>query len=267
MVKYCLTNDEFLQLKNDYGVGVLHFAYPLRVLKICIDEAVDAYGELRGFESFVDWLGELSQNVEEGFEYIERYTEAADDGNENVDNQNANSVFHCEHRRLFDLCDSIKEVAEGLASALDSCESGSAPADIDEEDEELFEVIADAVVEKVVAIGWETYHCLVGADTYSEDPQQGTCEEVKGLFSDGAIRIAALLSKQVARPFNKTQTPARYRAARGDARVGTIKRKIEEAFGLPSGSIVLIGPDGKSVRADALISTLRRRWARHSNEE
>jgi hypothetical protein len=52
----------------------------------------------------------------------------------------------------------------------------------------------------------------------------------------------------------------RFRAARSDATIGTIKQKIEEVFGLPEGSVTLCGPDGKSLRADTLISTLRKRW-------
>lgn len=52
----------------------------------------------------------------------------------------------------------------------------------------------------------------------------------------------------------------RYRRARGNASVGTIRRKIELVFGLPEGSVMLCGPDRQSLRADARISTLRRRW-------
>lgn len=54
--------------------------------------------------------------------------------------------------------------------------------------------------------------------------------------------------------------PARYRAARSDASVGSIRRRIEAVFGLPEGSVNLCGPDGRALRADARIATLRRRW-------
>ncbi|NVZ57742.1 hypothetical protein HX823_14530 [Pseudomonas sp. P7759] len=53
---------------------------------------------------------------------------------------------------------------------------------------------------------------------------------------------------------------ARYRAARSDAKVSTIRARIEEVFGLPEGSVALCGPDGRSLRGNALIRTLRRRW-------
>jgi hypothetical protein len=55
-------------------------------------------------------------------------------------------------------------------------------------------------------------------------------------------------------------TPVRYRATRSDASIGSIKNKIETVFDLPEGAVVLCGPDGKTLRSDALIATLRRRW-------
>jgi hypothetical protein len=58
----------------------------------------------------------------------------------------------------------------------------------------------------------------------------------------------------------RLESPARYRVARADASVGRIKKKIEAVFGLPEGSVALCGPDGKPLRSDARIATLRRRW-------
>lgn len=60
-----------------------------------------------------------------------------------------------------------------------------------------------------------------------------------------------------------TQSRAMYtrqRAVRSDARVGSIRSTIEEVFGLPEGSVRLCDPEGCSLRADARIGTLRRRW-------
>lgn len=54
--------------------------------------------------------------------------------------------------------------------------------------------------------------------------------------------------------------PARFRAARQDASIGTIRKTIEEVFGLPDGCVALCGPDGKKLRADATIGTLKKRW-------
>lgn len=52
----------------------------------------------------------------------------------------------------------------------------------------------------------------------------------------------------------------RCRSARKDAIVGSIKRKIESVFGLPEGSVALLKPDGRELRADAKIGTLRQLW-------
>lgn len=56
-------------------------------------------------------------------------------------------------------------------------------------------------------------------------------------------------------------TVGRVRAARSNARVDTIRSTIEELFGLPEGSVALCGPDGRPLRGDAKIATLRDRWA------
>ena len=53
---------------------------------------------------------------------------------------------------------------------------------------------------------------------------------------------------------------ARYRAARSDAKVSSIRGAIEEVFGLPAGSVALCGPDRRALRGDARIRTLRKRW-------
>lgn len=63
-----------------------------------------------------------------------------------------------------------------------------------------------------------------------------------------------------AEPILSTSMKRVGRAARADASVGAIRRKIEEYFGLPPGSVALCGPDGRALRSDARIKTLRRRW-------
>lgn len=52
----------------------------------------------------------------------------------------------------------------------------------------------------------------------------------------------------------------RRRRVRGDARVGTVIRRIENEYGLPEGSVVLQYPDRRRIRSDARIDTLRRQW-------
>lgn len=58
----------------------------------------------------------------------------------------------------------------------------------------------------------------------------------------------------------RSSTPVRFRAARSDATIGSIRKSIEDAFGLPEGSVALCGPDKSPLRRNAKISTLRKRW-------
>lgn len=53
---------------------------------------------------------------------------------------------------------------------------------------------------------------------------------------------------------------SRFRKARSDASIGRMKQTIELMLGLPTGSVLLCGPNGKGLRSDASIGTLRKRW-------
>lgn len=68
----------------------------------------------------------------------------------------------------------------------------------------------------------------------------------------------ALQPASVAAP--TAERRGRLRSARADAPVATIRQTIESVFGLPPGSVKLCGPDGRPLRGDATIATLRRRW-------
>ena len=59
---------------------------------------------------------------------------------------------------------------------------------------------------------------------------------------------------------SSNEKPSRYRPARKDATVDSIKRQIESVFGLPEGSVVLLRRDGRKLRADTKICTLRKCW-------
>ena len=59
---------------------------------------------------------------------------------------------------------------------------------------------------------------------------------------------------------SSNEKPFRYRSARKDATVGSIKRQIESVFGLPEGSVALLSPDDSKLKANAKIGTLRQRW-------
>lgn len=84
--------------------------------------------------------------------------------------------------------------------------------------------------------------------TAAEGPEAGSEDDGVQEPDDGA---AAQLAPR---------RSGRLNAARSDASVATIRGKIEELFGLPAGSVALCGPDGRALRGDALIRTLRRRW-------
>ncbi len=60
----------------------------------------------------------------------------------------------------------------------------------------------------------------------------------------------------------RKENPVRFRAARSDASVGTIQRRIERDYQLPAGSVHLVDPKGKSKRADAKIKRLLREYER-----
>lgn len=59
---------------------------------------------------------------------------------------------------------------------------------------------------------------------------------------------------------HRTSHARRFRSARSDATIGSIRSTIEKLFGLPEGSVQLCGPDKAPLRSDARIRTLRRRW-------
>lgn len=58
----------------------------------------------------------------------------------------------------------------------------------------------------------------------------------------------------------RASNPSRFRIARADASIGSIRSAIEEVFGLPEGSVAICGRDGKHLRADTKIATLKKRW-------
>jgi hypothetical protein len=58
----------------------------------------------------------------------------------------------------------------------------------------------------------------------------------------------------------KNQNPVRFRAARIDATVESIIKRIERDFKLPSGSVKLVLPNGRKAHLDGKISNLLDRW-------
>ena len=87
-------------------------------------------------------------------------------------------------------------------------------------------------------------------------------QEEANLIEDAATEIDDLDSADTESNAvsSRTSSPTRFRVARANATVATIRKKIEEVFGLPEGSVALCGPNKSALRGDATIATLRRRW-------
>lgn len=103
---------------------------------------------------------------------------------------------------------------------------------------------------------------------YESDDEDDTGEElVEGWSSDieepNAEECTLSNENALSAKTKKSRTQeqaARYRSARSDATVGHIRRRIEEVFGLPEGSVALCGPDKRPLKGNASIATLRKRW-------
>jgi hypothetical protein len=108
------------------------------------------------------------------------------------------------------------------------------------------------------AVTWCSVDAPASTNTDSAEPassESGSEQELSDGFDEDFPDEDAVDLKGL-----RIESPARYRAARADASIGSIRRQIETVFGLPEGSVALCGPDGRPLRADARIATLRRRW-------
>ena len=56
------------------------------------------------------------------------------------------------------------------------------------------------------------------------------------------------------------ETPRRYRSARVDGKFGSLEMRIAKDYGLPPGSVIIVGPDGKDKRSDAKVQSLLAEW-------
>jgi hypothetical protein len=52
----------------------------------------------------------------------------------------------------------------------------------------------------------------------------------------------------------------RYRSARVDGKVGSLEARIAKDYGLPQGSVIIVGPRGKDKRSDAKVKNLLAEW-------
>lgn len=108
-----------------------------------------------------------------------------------------------------------------------------------------FDLISDGVLEQPTTINQDRSdtvltHLETVADTFESEQ-----------YIDELTQQSSRLQKD---RFN------RKRAARSDARVRSIQRKIELQYGLPVGSVKLCNPDRTIIRPDAKVGTLRERW-------
>jgi hypothetical protein len=64
----------------------------------------------------------------------------------------------------------------------------------------------------------------------------------------------------MAKRAKRAEKPRRVRIARIDGSVGSLEKRISKDYGLPHGSVRIVGPDGKDKRSDAKIRSLLREW-------
>ncbi|SAL79940.1 hypothetical protein [Caballeronia telluris] len=265
MNKYCLTADEFALLSAEYDTHAIDFAYGLRMLQLCIESANEVFDGRLGYEEFGDWLEELSQHVSEGFEYLAQYTGFSESSDDSSEQEGLEAAHECDAIQLSDLNDLMQVVAEGLEGALDDSPAASMVLDASDEEQERLDHEVESVVEAMRNVGHETYYFLICARYHwgkvaGSDTEKSQLRDVTSLFGKKSVEREDIRGSEPRPRRVRAQVPGRFRAARADARVGTIKRRIERVFGLPEGSVVLLGPNGNALRADAKIGTLRRRW-------
>ena len=58
----------------------------------------------------------------------------------------------------------------------------------------------------------------------------------------------------------RVEVARRVRSARVDGKVGPLEKRIAKDYGLPPGSVMIIGPNGKDKRSDAYIKNLLTEW-------
>lgn len=59
---------------------------------------------------------------------------------------------------------------------------------------------------------------------------------------------------------SRVETPIRYRKPKDTTKIPGLRSSIEKLYGLPKGSVKLVNPDGRAIRADASLATLRKNW-------
>jgi hypothetical protein len=78
-------------------------------------------------------------------------------------------------------------------------------------------------------------------------------------FQYGAMQVNRRMI-MAAKRSTKRQKPVRFRAARVDATIGSIARRIDRDYKLPDGSVCLLLPSGRKAHIDGKINNLLSRW-------
>jgi hypothetical protein len=59
----------------------------------------------------------------------------------------------------------------------------------------------------------------------------------------------------------RIQHPIRFRKARADAKIEALQGAIQKSFGLPSGCIKIVAPNGRKQRRNTTVGRLKKNWA------
>jgi hypothetical protein len=118
-----------------------------------------------------------------------------------------------------------------------------------------FQIQEGEVWQPLDAVTW-----FSGASSgYDDDPGENWGDWIE---ESPPVNVVEKVAETNSASVTKQGQGLRFRQARADASVGSIRSTIEQVFGLPEGSVQLVGPLGKILRTDAKISTLRKQWQR-----
>ncbi len=185
MSKYCLGTDECAILSADYDSTVFNFAYGLRLLQICVQNAVDVYSDRPGYEDFIVWADELLGLVNEGFEYIERVGDPEESSDEVSREADWDSDGQSRKLSVPDLINLMRDLAGSLESALDDVPDASVVLDLGDKEYERLENDVWAVTEKVQEVGYEAYSFLTGSRFHVTDRSGSATDNLKQQNVDG----------------------------------------------------------------------------------
>lgn len=174
MTRYCLGKDECATLSDEYDGYAVGFAYGLRLMQLCIVSASDAFGVRPGYDDFIGWTDDLSAQIDEGFDHIQRaanVTEFDDAAAETAGDSDWDPDVKFGRVTVPELMDLMRDLAEGLASVLDDLPEASAVPDLSDEEQERLDEEVVSVAGRVREVGFEACGFLTGASVYTTGPK------------------------------------------------------------------------------------------------